>query len=173
MLVNGSSMDGQEGSLCVLNTRLAPPGGKSPFLPASSGGGGCNLGLSCVSLSVSPPRPSASRKPAVHLFYTITMAGWTMTNFQRGEGHQVTSSDVVLCVALSAKAAHGYCHTYIYHKIGLLAPRRPQRIQAASITYCQGPQHEGVAAPVHTRLIVASAHVGRVRWTARATGTAR
>ena len=54
VLASGSSYDGQEGSLCVLNTKLVAPGGKSPFLPASSGGGGCNLGLNCVSLSVSP-----------------------------------------------------------------------------------------------------------------------
>jgi hypothetical protein len=44
-------MDGDEGSVCVLaGSQL--PGAKSPFLPASQGGGGCNLGLNCVSLQV-------------------------------------------------------------------------------------------------------------------------
>ena len=50
-LTAGSAMDGNEGSLCVL-AGSQPAGAKSPFLPASQGGGGCNLGLNCVSLQV-------------------------------------------------------------------------------------------------------------------------
>ena len=49
-------MDGNEGSVCVLGS-AQPPGAKSPFLPASQGGGGCNLGLSCVSLQVRAAGP--------------------------------------------------------------------------------------------------------------------
>lgn len=53
-LANGTVIDGDEGSLCVLNPgpgRTAP-GNKSPYIPASAGGGGCNLGLNCLSLRV-------------------------------------------------------------------------------------------------------------------------
>lgn len=52
-LASGQALDGNEGSLCVLNTGAAPPAGaKSPFIPASAGGGGCNLGLNCLTLGV-------------------------------------------------------------------------------------------------------------------------
>lgn len=53
-LANGTVIDGDEGSLCVLNPgpgRTAP-GNRSPYIPASAGGGGCNLGLNCLSLRV-------------------------------------------------------------------------------------------------------------------------
>ena len=53
-LSSGQALDGQEGSLCVLNTGAPlPDGAKSPFIPASAGGGGCNLGLNCLTLGVS------------------------------------------------------------------------------------------------------------------------
>ena len=53
-LASGQALDGNEGSLCVLNTgAAAPAGAKSPFIPASAGGGGCNLGLNCLTLGVS------------------------------------------------------------------------------------------------------------------------
>ena len=53
-LSSGQALDGNEGSLCVLNTGAAlPAGAKSPFIPASAGGGGCNLGLNCLTLGVS------------------------------------------------------------------------------------------------------------------------
>ncbi len=53
-LSTGQALDGQEGSLCVLNTGAPlPDGAKSPFIPASAGGGGCNLGLNCLTLGVS------------------------------------------------------------------------------------------------------------------------
>ncbi len=52
-LASGQALDGNEGSLCVLNTGAAlPAGAKSPFIPASAGGGGCNLGLNCLTLGV-------------------------------------------------------------------------------------------------------------------------
>lgn len=53
-LATGQALDGNEGSLCVLNTGApAPDGARSPFIPASAGGGGCNLGLNCLTLGVS------------------------------------------------------------------------------------------------------------------------
>ena len=53
-LSSGQALDGNEGSLCVLNTGAQlPAGAKSPFIPASAGGGGCNLGLNCLTLGVS------------------------------------------------------------------------------------------------------------------------
>ena len=58
-LASGQALDGAEGSLCVLNSGgQLPPGAKSPFIPASAGGGGCNLGLTCLTLGVSAPTPS-------------------------------------------------------------------------------------------------------------------
>lgn len=58
-LASGQALDGAEGSLCVLNSGgQLLPGAKSPFIPASAGGGGCNLGLTCLTLGVSAPPPS-------------------------------------------------------------------------------------------------------------------
>jgi hypothetical protein len=61
-LASGNVIDGDEGSLCVLNpgTGKLAPGSKSPYIPASAGGGGCNLGLNCLSLRVRHRRPSYS-----------------------------------------------------------------------------------------------------------------
>lgn len=58
-LASGQAIDGNEGSLCVLaNTGSPlPPGAKSPFIPASAGGGACNLGLNCLNLGVSLQNP--------------------------------------------------------------------------------------------------------------------
>lgn len=54
-LASGQAIDGHEGSLCVLaNTgNPLPAGARSPFIPASAGGGACNLGLNCLNLGVS------------------------------------------------------------------------------------------------------------------------
>lgn len=65
-LSSGSVIDGNEGSLCVLNPghRLAP-GIKSPFIPASAGGGGCNLGLNCLSLRVRAETESLAKLESI------------------------------------------------------------------------------------------------------------
>ncbi|CAL8460636.1 g166 [Coccomyxa elongata] len=53
-LATGNVIDGNEGSLCVLNTGYSAHrtahAAKSPYIPASAGGGACNLGLNCLSL---------------------------------------------------------------------------------------------------------------------------
>lgn len=60
-LASGQALDGAEGSLCVLNSGgQLPPGAKSPFIPASAGGGGCNLGLTCLTLGVSAHPPQCT-----------------------------------------------------------------------------------------------------------------
>lgn len=55
-LATGNVIDGNEGSLCVLNTGYSAHrtvhAAKSPYIPASAGGGACNLGLNCLSLRV-------------------------------------------------------------------------------------------------------------------------
>jgi hypothetical protein len=70
-LSRGQAIDGNEGSLCVLNKGgPLPAGAKSPFIPASSGGGGCNLGLSCLSLGVRCHPAACPASPAISITAT-------------------------------------------------------------------------------------------------------